>query len=158
MFTKKEIQFRVEGVLGELKLAYNLLGTPKLYQDGNQLKKQGIFRMKYQVKTDSGLESLELQRGLSFAYSAIFRNQKRILEEKLTPLEYILGIFPIFLIFIGGALGGFLGAVAVSLIYSFMQYDKRKGAQVVFSLGVTALAYILYFVIVFFILHTTNSI
>ncbi len=113
--------------------------------------------MKYQVKTDSGLESLELQRGLSFAYSAIFRNQKRILEEKLTPLEYILGIFPIFLIFIGGALGGFLGAVAVSLIYSFMQYDKRKGAQGVFALGVTAFAYILYFVIVFFILRATNS-
>lgn len=145
MFKKNKINFTLEGIKGEMKLVYNIIGTPKLYQNGELLKKEGFLKMKFLVTTDNGQEYIEIKRGLSFTFSAIFRGKETFLEAKLSTIEYIIGAVPLLvLIFTGGFLGALIAIVGVNANFNFMRSEKRLGIQIVFALSVTAICYILY--------------
>lgn len=151
MFKANPITFNLEGVKGNITLEQGFLGQPKLYQDGQLLKKQGFFKAKYPVVTDNGQgELIELRRGLSFAYSIIHRGKEIKLEESLSPVEYVLGVLPlILLIILGGVLGALIGLVGVTLVINFMRSEKRLYLQAIVA-GCTMLAcWLLYLLIVF---------
>ncbi len=147
MFSKTEIPFRVEGLNSEMKLVYGIFGHPKLYQNGIELKKEGLLKMKFLIETDSGKEYMEIKRGLDFTFSAVFRGKKQLLEEKLNTLEYILGVLPLLLIFVGGVIGAILGILGTNTIYGFLRKEKKVGFQLIISIGITAFCYIAYLLV-----------
>lgn len=150
MFRKTEITFTFEGIQGELTLVRNAMGSSMLFQDGIPLKKHGIFRKRYLVTTDRGQEYVELIRGLTFAYSATFRQFEIQLEEPLNGKEYIIGTLPLLTLFFGGGLLGAVFAIlGVNVNYKFLQSEKRLSAQIIFSIAITALCYIAYLIFVF---------
>lgn len=154
MLRPKEINFKIKGVRGDLKLTYNAIGQPKLYQNGEQLKRKGLFRMKYLVETEKDdiipQDYLEIRRGFSFVFYAIFRGEETPLQEKLSTVEYIIGIVPILLlVFLGGGLGAVIGFIGATANFNFMQTEKRIGLQILFALVVTLVCYLIYFLLAF---------
>ncbi len=147
MFSKTEIPFRLEGLNSEMKLVYGIFGQPKLYQNGIELKKEGFLKMKFLIETDSGKEYMEIKRGLDFTFSTVFRGKKQLLEKKLSTLEYILGVLPLLLIFVGGAIGAILGILGANTIYGFLRKEKKVGIQIIISIAITALCYIVYLLV-----------
>lgn len=149
MFKNTEIDFHLDGVQGDLRLTYNMLGTPKLYQNGQPVKREGIFKAKYKVQTNdpaNPIEELELRRGLTFTYSARFRGVETILEQKLSTLELVIGLVPfILLIFTGGALGALIGIIAVQFIFNFMRNESKMAIKVLVAFLIFMIAYLIYF-------------
>ncbi|RHJ90484.1 hypothetical protein [Parabacteroides bouchesdurhonensis] len=139
---KKEIDFTVEGIKGDLKLIYAPF-SQKLYQDGQHIKpKKG----KYPVITDSGdTEDVKIQYGLDFVHTIQFRGNKLPLEERLSTAEYIIGCLPVLLILLGGLIGALIGFFGAMYNYNYMRQEKRIGMQLLMSVGISVLCTIAYF-------------
>ncbi len=138
---KKKVDFNLEGVTGQLTLEYGPFNQ-KLYQDGELLKRS---KGKYLVKTTSGdTEEMKVVYGLDFVHVVTFRGRKFPLEERLSPLEYVLGGLPVLLIFIGGAIGAAIGIMGAIWTYDYFRTEKRTGMQIAVALGIAALCYVLY--------------
>jgi len=75
-----------------------------------------------------------------------------VIYEKFNALQYILIILPFLLVLFGGAIGGFLGALAGCCNAYFMRFNKNIGAQIIICLASTAIAVALYFIAAFLIL------
>jgi hypothetical protein len=148
---KTKLKFTIEGVQGELKLKYTPFSA-KLYQNGRELKRQGILGSKYLVQSEiDGLESskeeLKLTRGLDFIYVATFRNVKYPLESKFSVLEYILVALPMLLVFVGGAIGGVIGAFGAYTVASFLRNEKRIPLQILLALMIAVCSWGAYFIL-----------
>jgi hypothetical protein len=59
--------------------------------------------------------------------------------------EYILALLPFILVFIGGALGGLIGAVAAIILAGFMRKSQNAIIKVLASLGISVLAFLIWF-------------
>ncbi len=138
------LNFRIEGIEGDLKLVYSAF-SQKLYQDEREVKRKGN---KFQVKNDNGeQEELKLIKGIDFAYKAEFRGQKTQIEEKLTVLQYILGLIPLCLIVTGGVIGAFIGILGTTIIYTYIRKGNDIFKQVIIALVVSAVCAVIYFAI-----------
>lgn len=145
------ISFNLQGVKGTLKLEQGVLGQAKVYQDDRLLKKKGVFKAKYLVVLDNGQEEfIELKRGLSFAYSVIFRNNETKLEQNLSTIEYIMGIVPIILlIFTGGLIGAIIGMVGTTFVCNFMRTEKKLALQAIVAVCTALACWLIYLIIAF---------
>ena len=146
MFKPQAINFNLEDVKGTLRLEQGILGQAKVYQDDQLLKRQGIFKIKYPVVTNNGQgDIMELKRGLSFAYSVVFRGKETKLEENLSPLEYVLGILPLILLaFIGGFIGAIIGLIGVTFVCNFMRTEKKLILQIIVAVCTMLICWLLY--------------
>ena len=149
MFKPDIINFTLEDVKGNLSLEQGILGQPKVYQDGQLLKKQGIFKAKYPVVTNNGQgDMMELRRGLSFAYSVIFRGKETRLEENLSRLEYVLGILPLLLLVsTGGFIGAIIGLIGVTFVCNFVRTEKRVILQIIVAVCTMLVCWLFYLLI-----------
>jgi hypothetical protein len=75
---------------------------------------------------------------------------------KLNALEIILTVIPFFLVFIGGAIGGVLGALAAFTNAMLCRSIKNVLIKIVFALFVTAIATVLWLTIGSFLLELFN--
>lgn len=154
---KTKIPFQMDGVAGDLLLVYTPFSF-KLFQDGVQIKKQGITG-KFSVRTtDGGTDILRLEKGIDFTFKAKFRGIQKPLEEKLTTAEYIVGGLPILLIFVGGLIGAVFGILGASVSYGYMRTEKNLLLQILISLGIGVICWLLYFAVAFFFLVGTGRI
>lgn len=60
-----------------------------------------------------------------------------ILSKRLVPYEIPLAILPFTLVFVGGALGGLLGASAVVINFRIFRAQHSKTVKILSSLGIT---------------------
>jgi hypothetical protein len=146
MSFQTKLQFQIEGVEGDLDLVYTPFSV-KLYQNDWEVKKKG-WTAKYPVHAENGdTELLTLTKGLDFTYVATFRNKKYPLESKFSVFEYILVALPLLLMFIGGALGGAIGAIGAFAISSVIRAEKSIPVQILYSLLISGGCYGIYFVL-----------
>lgn len=142
----KELNFKVEGVQGELKLEYGPF-KQRLYQDGREIKRIGTFNPKYYIINTSGeQEEMKIIFGFDFVHVVMFRGQKIDLEERLSIQEYIVGGLPVLLIFLGGLLGAVFGFVGATFNYNYMRQEKSFVKQLLVSFGVSVFCYVAYIV------------
>lgn len=145
---KNEFNFTIEGVQGELKLEASLF-KQKLYQDGREVSRK---RGKYYVTNTSGeSEEMRIIYGLDFVHTVLFRGQKYLLEEKLSRREYILGGLPVLLVFLGGLVGAAVGFMGAIWVYDYFRKEKRLPRQILAAIGVSAICFVLYMSIAFFL-------
>lgn len=163
MFENTEIDFHLDGVQGDLTLTYNLLGIPRLYQNGQRIKREGIFKAKYKVQTTdpvSPLEELQLRRSLAFTYSARFREQETVLEKELTTAELLIGIAPlILLIILAGFIGAFVGIIATQFMFNYMRRESKVAINILVALLIFIMAYLTYLVLLMgigLLIHTVR--
>lgn len=153
MFEPTVIDFKLDGVQGDLRLSYDFIGAPKLFQNGQPLKKKGFFRAKYDVHTDDlmqPVQEVEVKRGLTFTYAAVFRGKETVLEKPLSVLELVLGLAPlILLIFLGGFLGALFGIISTQFIFNFMRSEDRMPLKILIAALVSIITYALYFGVAF---------
>lgn len=141
----KEISFTIDGVAGELKLAYAPFKM-KLYQDGKEIQRVGNFNPKYFITNTAGeREEIKVLCGADFVHTVVFRGQKTPLEERLSTLEYVIGGLPVLLVFLGGLIGVALGFVGANFTYDYMRKEKRFPMQLLMSFGVSVFCYMAYF-------------
>lgn len=141
---KKEINFTLEDVPGELTLEYGPF-KQRVYQNGRLIPRK---RGKYFVTTAAGdTEEMKIAYGLDFVHVVWFRGQKIPLEERLTTTEYVLGGLPVLLVFLGGLLGVFVGFMGALWIYDYFRTEKRMPQQMAMAVGVSLLCFLLYFAI-----------
>ncbi len=135
---KDTVDFRIEGVAGELRMDYDLL-CKRLFQDGREVERKG--NNFYVTTAGGGREKMKVMRlSPDFGYTAIFRKTKTPLEARLATWQYLLGIMPLALVAAGGFLGAVIGICGTVVIYSAIRTPKNNAlAQVAIALGVSAL-------------------
>ena len=76
-----------------------------------------------------------------------------VVVPSLKTWEYILACLPLFLLFIGGALGGFLGALGAIISTGVMRNSKNIVFKIAISVGITIVTVLCWYVIASFILE-----
>ena len=76
-----------------------------------------------------------------------------VIVSSLKTWEYILACLPLFLLFIGGALGGFLGALGAIISTGVMRNSKNIVFKIAISVGITIVTVLCWYVIASFILE-----
>ncbi len=157
---RKETILNLAGAEGEIKAVITPLSF-NIYQNGKKVKKKGSFKPLYPIQTTSGtVEPIRLINGTGRVRTAIFRDQQIPLEEKLSTLDYIIGmgIFCLVFIFgcafigyttgvIGGALIGAMVAIGIMLNFGFLRNEQNVMSKVIIATGVSVGCYIIYFVL-----------
>ena len=150
------LNFKIEGVKGELQFVPAMLvDSQKLYQDGTEVKRKRQFSSNtfYVMNDEGAAEEIKFKKGLDFTWKAEFRGQKIPLEKKLTALEYILGLIPLALIF----LGGMIGAIGTSVIYSYIRRTNNIFKQILIALAVSVVCFVVYYVAASYALRFIHS-
>ena len=157
---KKEEIINLPDAKGEVKVAISPF-TFYVFQNGVKLKKKGGRKPTYMIETTSGeTEPMVVRNGKGMVRTAHYRDQQIPLEEKLTPMEQLIGIASMLVVFIagcvlfgfitgviGGALLGGLVAGGIVISFGFIRQEKSTMLQILVSVGISAVCYILYFVI-----------
>ena len=81
---------------------------------------------------------------------------KNLIADKLKWYQYVLGGLPILLIFVGGLVGGVLGALAAITNFNIFRQVGTETSKYLKVIGITTAAFILYFVLVTLITELIN--
>ena len=73
-------------------------------------------------------------------------------------MEYIIGALPITLIFLGGLLGAVFGILGASVSYGYMRTERNTVLQILISIGIDVIAWVLYFIFAFLVLRATGRV
>ena len=109
--------------------------------DGNQLIKLGKKVFVLDEK------KYELNGNFIFGATLSGSDEKIVLVRKLNVLEWILVALPLFLVLIGGALGGALGAVAACSNAAVVRSIKNVILKIIACIAIAGIAYIAWFAI-----------
>lgn len=132
-------------------------GKSKLTQNGilvNQLTEKG---RPFLLKTNEGVIVKAFPKNTlpDFALSLGINGTKHRISKKLKWYEYVLGGFPILLLFIGGAIGGGLGAMSTIMNYSiFRDEETSTTSKYLKVVGIVILSYLVYFLLYTLLLNT----
>ena len=70
--------------------------------------------------------------------------------------EYIMGCLPVFLVFIGGAIGGLIGGIGACCNFKIVRGSLSMPLKILAALGVTLIAAALYFVFAFLFMKVVH--
>lgn len=131
-------------LFGDKRITYSegfWTGKKKIVINGQELQKTGknTYKYEYNYYTVKGnfLSGVEMTCGA----------QSITLIRKLTVLEIILCFFPIVLVVIGGAIGGFCGGAAAAVNAMFMRNTDKTVMKIVYSIVSTVVAFVCYLVL-----------
>lgn len=158
MFKSREINFTIDNVKGELTFVQSIFGVSKLYQNKELLKSQSKFVSKYLVETNSGTqEELVISQNVKLTYIAYFQGNETAIEEQFTFIEYLIGVIPIlFLFYTGGVPGALIGLLSTPFNYKLIK-GKEISHQLVTSLVVTLIAFVIYLLLVYLYYISTGN-
>lgn len=80
--------------------------------------------------------------------------KKHRIAEKLMPLQYIVGALPILLVFIGGGIGGVIGAAATVINFNVFRQIGTPASKWGKVIGIVVGSYLLYTLIVFLLFQS----
>ncbi|MFB9053172.1 hypothetical protein ACFFVB_08780 [Formosa undariae] len=81
---------------------------------------------------------------------------KNLIADKLKWYQYVLGGLPILLIFVGGLVGGVLGALAAITNFNIFRQEGTEASKYLKVIGISIMTFILYFVLVTLITELIN--
>lgn len=131
----------------EIELDYSVLwGKMKAFVHGKE-----IFKLKESGKPfpipmpDGSTKKLYVKSsGFDLTPKIIVDGREILLARKLLWYEHVLALLPIYLLFLGGAIGGALAAVAIMTNHIVLRKDWVLGVRMLTVLEVTVLAHIGY--------------
>jgi hypothetical protein len=126
-----------------------LFGNPELYHNGSRQLEKATGTNIYSIKRKDGKVitlALEPKRLDPFPRLEIEGNQYPI-GRKLFAIDYLFIVFPLLLIFIGGALGGLLGFLSAGINARIMRMPKSAIERYGLSVVSTVTATFVWFVI-----------
>ncbi|MEO6303023.1 MAG: hypothetical protein ABIP51_07605 [Bacteroidia bacterium] len=92
-----------------------------------------------------------------FAPTLEINGTKHQIVEKLKWFQYVLGGLPIILLFVGGAIGGAIGALGVMLSYNAFRQEGTETSKYLKVIGFVLGSFVLYFVIATFAVTLLNK-
>ena len=116
-------------------------GKKSIKIDGNQLIKLGKKVFVLDEK------KYELNGNFIFGATLSSSDEKIVLVKKLNVLEWILVALPLFLVLIGGVLGGALGAVAACSNAAVVRSIKNVILKIIACIAIAGIAYIVWFAV-----------
>lgn len=126
-----------------------LTGRVKLWKDGEQYIRSSDHGRPFHILADNG-ELYQIYPKRSFfepVPSLEINGITYDIVEKLPWYKYALAFVPMILIFIGGGLGGAIGAVGSTFNLEMFRRDLPQGIQYFAVIGISVLAYITYLVL-----------
>ena len=125
-------------------------GSTKLLVDGQLIQSTSKRPLTYQVKTKDGRDLTLVVKYMFFdpAPQIFLDGKELIVARKLSKLEYAVSYLPITLLFLGGALGGILGALATYLNLFIMRSTMPPALKWIVPIAVTIATYVVFFVVV----------
>ncbi|MDR0661605.1 MAG: hypothetical protein LBG19_12650 [Prevotellaceae bacterium] len=157
---RKGVILNLPEAKGEVKVVFSPMSF-NVYQNGKKIKKKGGIKAKFPVETTTGeIEPIVIRNGKGMVRTAHFKDQQIPLEERLSGLERFIAIGSVIFAFIvgcalfgfitgviGGALIGFTVAMAVMFSLAFIRQEKNLVLQILVSVGLSAVAYLVYFLL-----------
>lgn len=124
-------------------------GSFKLWKDGEQYTRSPDHGRPFHILADNGeLYQIYPKRSLFKPIPALEINGITYdIVEKLPWYKYALAFVPMVLIFIGGGLGGAIGAVGTTYNLEMFRRDLPPAIQYLAVIGISVLAYITYLVL-----------
>ncbi len=131
-----------------------LTGKSKLFQDGNVVVRSTERGKPFLLKTtDDNILKAFPKNGLPDLVPTLEINGKKYaVVQKLQWYEYTIGAFPIFLLFIGGAIGGFIGFLGVFFNYNIFRGTDKLVLKYIKVFGITFLSYLIFYIISYFLI------
>lgn len=132
-----------------LILRLSFWGSSKLYLNNNPVaKKKGIYSLSERLDKPF---IITLKNNFFDPIPKVIVNRQTMhLEKPLKWYQYIWMGLPILLIFQGGALGGFLGAVAFRTNGSIFRSDRSTLEKYLFAMGLNITVCVLFFTLAYY--------
>ncbi|QOX64322.1 hypothetical protein FRZ06_13705 [Anoxybacterium hadale] len=128
-------------------------GKQNVWVNGHPAKQSGQSKRRkpqFLIPDSTGTEkTLELKPSLFGELTAFLSGEKIQVTPPLTWYQYIFGGFPILLIFLGGAIGGFFGILGSIINYSILRSNFNLAVKILAVIGVSAISLLLYLLSVF---------
>ncbi|MBJ9340320.1 hypothetical protein I5500_08285 [Citrobacter freundii] len=123
--------------------------SPSLLVDGIEQKKMKGLKKRYLLEDDNGSQAIvEVKSVIDPIPTIVIDGEKIPLTPPMTWYEYVLSCLPLLLILIGGAIGGFIGFVGAVSNASIIRGQGTIVARYGYTLLVTLICYLVFFVIV----------
>lgn len=130
-------------------------GKSNLYMDNNLLKQSTEKGKPFLIPTTDGeyVKAFSKPSYLDMVPALEINGVKNQIVEKLKWYQYTLALLPVLLIFVGGAIGGGVGITAALINLNIFRIEgEAKGIKYLKVIGVVLLAYLIYFLVAFFLL------
>ncbi|MDM2934973.1 hypothetical protein [Citrobacter sp. Cu233] len=122
--------------------------NPSLLIDGIEQKKMKGLKKRYLLEDDNGSPAIvEIKSVIDPIPTIVIDGEKIPLAPPMAWYEYVLLCLPFLLIFIGGAIGGFVGLVGAMINASIIRGQGSVIARYGYALLVTIICYLVFFVI-----------
>lgn len=122
--------------------------NPSLLIDGIEQKKMKGLKRRYLLEDDNGSPAIvEIKSVIDPIPTIVIDGERIPLAPPMTWYEYVLLCLPFLLIFIGGAIGGFVGIVGAMINASIIRGQGSIVARYGYTLLVTFICYLVFFVI-----------
>lgn len=102
---------------------------------------------------NDGVNNYKIEGNQFSGISIVTNNETLVVLDKLNAFEIFLACIPFIMCFIGGALGGLLGALAAIVNLSAIRACKNIFTSIVVSITSTLVAFGIWFVIASFLLN-----
>ena len=125
------------------------LGRMALIVKGQAVRRSEEKGRPFVIRRPDGKQSKLFVKVAPFDYvpKVTVDDQPIVLARPLAVFEHIAGGIPLILVFLGGALGGFSGAIGTMANYRVLRTDASPVFKAVAILGVTALSFLMYSVL-----------
>lgn len=121
--------------------------NPSLLIDGIEQKKMKGLKRRYLLEDDNGSPAIvEIKSVIDPIPTIVIDGERIPLAPPMTWYEYVLLCLPFLLIFIGGAIGGFVGIVGAMINASIIRGQGSIVARYGYTLLVTFICYLVFFV------------
>lgn len=122
--------------------------NPSLLIDGIEQKKMKGLKKRYLLEDDNGSPAIvEIKSVIDPIPTIVIDGERIPLAPPMTWYEYVLLCLPFLLIFIGGAIGGFVGIVGAMINASIIRGQGSIVARYGYALLVTFICYLVFFFI-----------
>jgi hypothetical protein len=126
------------------------LGRTRLFYRGREVARSTEKGKPFLVQLPEGGVARVAVRlnGLDYLPKVEIDGRPLELDRPLSTLEYVLGGLPLILVFAGGAIGGFAGAVGTVFNYRLMRTDADLAVKSAGVVGITLASLMAYLVLV----------
>lgn len=124
-------------------------GKTKLQKDNVQIEQSSEKGKPFLIPNSSGeiIKAFPKQSFPDFVPILEINGTKNQIVEKLKWFQYVLGGLPILLVFVGGAIGGAIGAVGTITNYNVFRQEGIELSKYLKIIGITVVSFVLYFTI-----------
>ncbi|KQO18271.1 hypothetical protein [Paenibacillus sp. Leaf72] len=139
----------------ELKITTGFAGRFSVFINGNKIEKSNDG---YLFPLNGETQQITVRRAMLDNVPKVTWNGREVLlAKKLKSYEWILSALPLLLLFLGGAVGGAIGAIAMLGNVNLFRSQLPTAAKVLLSLLISGSAFIVNILVAMFIYSMVNG-